>query len=45
MVPLRYGDEVLQYVAVLELGGGRIRRGMGAPFPAQPSRAAFADPG
>src|SRR5258706_8703037 len=25
MVPLPYGDDILQYVAVLELGGGRIR--------------------
>lgn len=48
MVPLRYGDDILQYVAVLELEGGRIRHATGywgAPFPAQPSRAPFADPG
>ena len=46
MVPLRYGEDVLQYVAVLELSGGRIRRATGywgAPFPAQDSRAAFLD--
>ena len=46
MVPLRYGDDVLQYVAVLELEGGRIRRATGywgAPFPAQESRATFLD--
>ncbi len=27
MVPLRYGEDVLQYVAILELERGRIRRG------------------
>jgi ketosteroid isomerase-like protein len=46
MVPLRYGDDVLQYVAVLELEDGRIRRATGywgAPFPAGESRAAFLD--
>ena len=44
MVPLRYGDDVLQYVAILELDDGRIRRGTGywgAPFPAQDARAPF----
>lgn len=48
MVPLRYGPDVLQYVAVLELQEGRIRRGTGywgAPFPAQASRARYADRG
>jgi ketosteroid isomerase-like protein len=48
MVPLRYGDDVLQYVAVLELQDGRIRHATGywgAPFPAQASRAPFADRG
>jgi hypothetical protein len=47
MVPLRYGDDVLQYVAILELEGGRIRRATGywgAPFPAQAARAPFVDP-
>ena len=46
MVTLRYGEDVLQYVAVLELAAGRIRRATGywgAPFPAPESRAAFAD--
>ncbi len=46
MVPLRYGEEVLQYVAVLELESGRIRRATGywgAPFPAQDARAGFVD--
>lgn len=46
MVPLRYGADILQYVAVLELDGGRIRHATGywgAPFPAQDSRAPFAD--
>ncbi len=45
MVPLRYGEEVLEYVAVLELEDGRIRHATGywgAPFPAQASRAPFA---
>jgi hypothetical protein len=45
MVPLRYGEDILQYVAVLELEAGKIRRATGfwgAPFPAQESRAAFA---
>ena len=49
MVPLRYGEEeVLQYVAVLELVAGRIRRATGywgAPFPAQAARAPFLDRG
>lgn len=46
MVPLRYGVDVLQYVAVLELEDGRIQRATGywgAPFPAQDSRAPFID--
>ena len=45
MVPLRYGAEILHYVAVLEVHEGRIHRGTGywgAPFPAQASRARFA---
>ena len=45
-VPLRYGEDVLQYVAILELERGRIRRATGywgGPFPAQASRAAFVD--
>jgi ketosteroid isomerase-like protein len=47
MVPLRYGDQLFHYVAVLEIEAGRIRRGtgyFGAPFPAQASRAVYADP-
>jgi ketosteroid isomerase-like protein len=46
MVPLRYGDDILQYVAVLELEQGRIRRATGywgAPFPAQDGRTAYLD--
>ena len=46
MVPLRYGEDVVQYVAVLELEGGRIRQATGywgAPFAAQDSRAVFLD--
>jgi hypothetical protein len=46
MMPLRYGDDILHYTAVLELEDGRIKRGTGtwaAPFPAQAYRAEFAD--
>ena len=48
MVPLRYGEDVLQYVAIIELEEGRIRRATGywgAPFPAQDGRARFVDRG
>jgi hypothetical protein len=48
MVPLSYGQDVLHYVAVLELEGGRIKRATGhwgSPFPAQAARARFADHG
>ena len=48
MVPLRYGEEILQYVAVLELEAGRIRRATGywgAPFPPQDARARYLDRG
>ncbi|HEY4188779.1 MAG TPA: nuclear transport factor 2 family protein [Candidatus Limnocylindrales bacterium] len=48
MVPLRYGEEVLQYVAVLELAAGRIMRATGywgAPLPARAARAPFVDRG
>jgi hypothetical protein len=47
MVPLRYGADLLHYVAVLEVAGGRIRHGTGywgSPFPAQSSREPFAEP-
>ena len=47
MVPLRYGEDVLQYVAILELELGRIRRATGywgAPFPPQAARTSFVDP-
>jgi len=46
MVPLRYGEDVLQYVAILEVADGRIRQATGywgAPFPAQDARAPFVD--
>ena len=46
MVPLRYGQDVLDYVAILELENGRIRQATGywgAPFPAQDARAPFLD--
>jgi SnoaL-like domain len=48
MVPLRYGEDILQYVAVLEMDDGRIKHATGywgSPFPAQESRAPFVDPG
>ena len=48
MVPLRYGEDILQYVAVLELEDSRIKRATGywgSPFPAQQARASFADRG
>jgi ketosteroid isomerase-like protein len=47
MMPLRYGEDIFHYVGILELEGGRIRRGtgyFGAPFPAQDYRAEFAEP-
>lgn len=47
MAPLRYGEELLHYVAVLELEAGRIGHATGywaAPFPAAASRAPFAEP-
>lgn len=46
MVPLRYGEDPYHYAGVFELDGGRLRRVteyFGAPFPAQPARARFAD--
>jgi ketosteroid isomerase-like protein len=46
MMPLRYGNDIVHYVAVLELEEGTIRRGTGyfaAPFPAQASRAKYAE--
>ena len=48
MVPLRYGSDILQYVAVLELEGSKIRHATGYwgnPFPARESRAPFVDRG
>ena len=47
MMPLRYGEDLYQYVGVLELENGKIKRGTGyfaAAFPAQDYRARFADP-
>ena len=46
MAPLRYGEDLQHYVAVLEVEDGRIRHATGywgAPFEAQPARAPFAD--
>lgn len=45
-MPLRYGTETAHYVGVFELEDGLIRRSteyFGSPFPAQQSRARFAD--
>ena len=44
MMPLRYGEDIYQYVGVFELRGGLIYRTteyFGAPFPPQASRAAY----
>jgi len=44
MLPLRYGDDVYHYVGVFELRDALIHRTteyFGAPFPPQPSRAAY----
>ncbi len=44
MLPLRYGDDIYQYAGVFELRDGLIYRTteyFGAPFPPQPSRAAY----
>ena len=44
MMPLRYGDDLYHYVAVVELDGGRVKRATGywgAPFPAEESRARY----
>ena len=46
MLPLRYGPDTYHYVGVFELDGGRLRHVteyFSAPFPAQESRARFAD--
>lgn len=46
-VPLRYGEDIYQYVGIFMLEDGRIRRSteyFGAPFPANPARAPFTDP-
>jgi ketosteroid isomerase-like protein len=48
MVRPRYGEDVLQYVAVLELADGRVRRATGywgEPFPAHAAHAPFLDRG
>ena len=46
MAPLLYGDQLQHYVAVIEIGDGRIKRGpgyWGVPFEAQAARAPFLD--
>jgi hypothetical protein len=46
MAPLLYGEDLLHYVAVIEVGDGKITRGTGywgAPFEAQAARAPFLD--
>ena len=46
-MPVRYGEDIYHYVGVFELQDGLIRRStefFGAPFPANPARAAYAEP-
>lgn len=46
MAPLRYGEETFEYVGILELEDGLVRRATGywgAPFPPQEGRARFRD--
>lgn len=46
-MPVRYGEDIYHYVGVFELESGVIRRSaeyFGAPFPANPARAAYAEP-
>jgi len=46
MMPLRYGDEIFQYVGIYELEDGKLRRTTefwGSPFPAPEARAAFTE--
>ena len=48
MVPLRYGEDIHQYVGVYELRDGKIAHSteyFGAPFPAQEFRAKYVDRG
>jgi hypothetical protein len=45
-MPLRYGDDIVQYLGVFELDGEQLRRAtevFGAPFAAQAGRAQFAE--
>ncbi len=45
-VPLRYGNDEFHYVAIYELADGLVIRAtayFGAPFPAKPARARFAE--
>lgn len=47
LMPLRYGADLYQYAGIFEIEDGQIRRStefFGAPFPAQPGRARFAEP-
>jgi SnoaL-like domain len=46
-MPLRYGADIYHYAGIFELEDGVIRRStefFGAPFPAQPARAPYAEP-
>lgn len=46
-MPVRYGADIYHYVGVFELEDDLIRRSteyFGAPFPANPARAAYAEP-
>jgi hypothetical protein len=45
-MPLQYGDDLVLYIGVFELDGGRLRRAtevFGAPFAAQAGRARYAE--
>ena len=46
-MPVRYGEDIYHYVGVFELQDGLIIHStefFGAPFPADPARAAYAEP-
>jgi hypothetical protein len=47
MVPLRYGADDIQYVAIYEMADGLVIRAtafFGTAFPAKPARARYAEP-
>lgn len=46
-MPVRYGEDIYHHVGVFELEDGLLRHAteyFGAPLPANPARAAYADP-